>query len=93
MNPKIIKEALVYDDRIRVMKAELELLAIDGKTLHFDRSRVQREDAAAVILFDRERDCFIFISQFRYPVAYHQEKVLMELVSGEGANGIGCRKS
>lgn len=87
MNPKIIKEALVYDDRIRVMKAELELTANDGKTVHFDRSRVQREDAAAVILYDRERDCFIFISQFRYPVAYHQEQVLMELVAGKVDEG------
>jgi nudix-type nucleoside diphosphatase (YffH/AdpP family) len=90
--PRVLSEKCLYDDRIRILKAELELSHTDGTTVRYERSRVEREDAAAVLLWDRERDVFVFIRQYRYPVARHQKELLMELVAGkidEGEDPLG----
>lgn len=80
---KILGEQTVFSDRIQVRKADLRGLSGAGKEVLFSRVKVQREDAAAVILFDEERDLFYFIRQYRYAVAETAGEYLLELVAGK----------
>lgn len=80
---KILHETSYEIDRFKIKKAEIELQRGKGKTAHFQRSKIEREDAAAVVLYDKSRDVFHFIRQFRYPVEGRTKSYLLELVAGK----------
>jgi ADP-ribose pyrophosphatase len=80
---KILHETQYEIDRFKITKAEIELERGKGKTAHFQRSKIEREDAAAVVLYDKSKDVFHFIRQFRYPVEGRTKSYLLELVAGK----------
>ena len=63
---------------MQVEKAELR----DGGET-FERYRVLRQDASAVLLVDTQRDKVILTRQYRYPVAASSDEEILEIVAGK----------
>ena len=53
----------------------------------FERYRLLRQDASAVLLYDPERRKVILTRQFRYPVAAAASEEILEIVAGKVDSG------
>ena len=84
MLPKQLSEEEVLSGRFRVEKGRFER---NGR--EFERYRIDRVDAACILLWDREKDEVILTRQFRYPVAAHQQEMILEIVAGKVDDGEG----
>lgn len=79
----IANEKLVFDDRIKIRKAEISGIDSNDQSVSFSRLKIDREDAAAVLLWDPAREKVILIRQYRYAVANDAGEALIELVAGK----------
>lgn len=82
MHPKQLSEEEVLSGRFRVEKGTFER---NGK--EFERYRIDRVDAAAILLWDSEKDEVVLTRQFRYPVAAHRQDMILEIVAGKVDDG------
>ena len=84
------KKERLLDDFIRVDRSVIQHEKYDG-TLSDElvRLNVDRGDSVAALLFNPEKETFIFVEQFRYPV-YTKEPDsawILEIVAGTIENG------
>lgn len=75
---KILNEKIVFDDILIIEKAELS----DGENT-FSRLRINRQDAAAVLVVNTETDKVILTKQFRYAISAKAEEPIYEIVAGK----------
>lgn len=80
--PEIISEQKVLDGRLVVEKA---ILSENGET--FERLRVARQNASAILLYDSGKDRVILTRQYRYPVAAQSQNDILEIVAGKIDSG------
>jgi nudix-type nucleoside diphosphatase (YffH/AdpP family) len=76
--PEILSEEKLLDGQLVVEKATL---SENGET--FERLRVVRQNASAVLLYDAETDKVVLTQQYRYPVAAQSPDPLLEIVAGK----------
>lgn len=84
--PETLSESIVCDGRLEVRKGVFR----GEDQREFERYSLMRQDAAVVLLFDRDRRKVILTRQFRYPVAQHSARDILEIVAGkidEGEDG------
>jgi len=76
--PEKVSEQIVLNGRMQVEKATFK----DGEKT-YERFRLLRQDAAAVLLFNPETDEVILTQQFRYPVSESRGDDILEVVAGK----------
>lgn len=83
MKYQIKKEELVYDDFLKIYKAQLthESFNSDQK-ITATRLALDKGNTIAVLLFEKDTDSFLFIKQFRYPSSRHGHAWTVELPAG-----------
>jgi len=73
----------VFSDFFTVNEATVSYEQPDGAWSPFTKQlSVERGDSAAVLIHDPERDVFLFVRQFRYPLMRHGEPWPLEIVAG-----------
>jgi nudix-type nucleoside diphosphatase (YffH/AdpP family) len=77
-NIKIIKEHIVYDERLVIEEAKLES---DGRT--YTRQRINCEDAVAVLLLNTDSNKVVLTRQFRYAISSKTTEHILEIVAGK----------
>jgi nudix-type nucleoside diphosphatase (YffH/AdpP family) len=75
---KIISQKEVYKGRLKIEEAVLEQ---DGK--QFKRERIRRENAAAILVYVTDNDCFILTRQFRYAIIDRENEQILEIPAGK----------
>ncbi len=79
------KKERLLDDFVRVDRSIIQHEKYDGSlTKELVRVNVDRGDSVAVVLVNPERETFVFVEQFRYPVYTKEpEKAwILEIVAG-----------
>jgi GDP-mannose pyrophosphatase NudK len=74
----ILNEKTIFNDKLIIEKAELS----DGENT-FSRLRVNRPDAAAILIFNTESKKIILTRQFRYAVASKTPGPIYEIAAGK----------
>ncbi|AZQ44179.1 NUDIX domain-containing protein [Nonlabens ponticola] len=83
MNYTIENEKAVYDGFLRVIKAQvIHDRFHDNQKINATRECLERGDSAAVLIYEKDTDQFIFTRQFRYPSARREHPWMLELVAG-----------
>jgi ADP-ribose pyrophosphatase len=86
MKVELKKEQVAYKDFFKIVAGRLRFEKFDGAmSKEVRRLSVERGDAVAVVLFNRQNHTLILIQQFRYPVYRALKKKngwLYELVAG-----------
>ncbi|WP_213523023.1 NUDIX domain-containing protein [Nonlabens sp.] len=83
MKHKIQKEEKVFDDFLKIYKA-----VVTHETFNTDqeitatRLALDRGNAIAVLLYEKDTDSFLFIRQYRYPSARHGQPWTLEIPAG-----------
>src|SRR5262245_7455201 len=72
------------DGKVKLIELTLDAPRLSGGMMeNVSREIVLREDAAAALVHDTERDIFILAEQFRFPAYEKGEGWLVELVAGK----------
>lgn len=91
MKVEIKKERVAYKDFFKIIVGRLRFEKFDGTmSREVRRLSMERGDAVAVVLFNRQNNTLVLIQQFRYPVYRALEKKngwLYELVAGVVEHG------
>jgi ADP-ribose pyrophosphatase len=83
MNYTILKEEKILDEFLQVYKAKVKHDSYDSKkTITSTRLALDRGDSVAVLIYEKDTDCFLFTEQFRYPSARRDCPYMLELVAG-----------
>lgn len=77
--PKIEKEKIVFDDKLVVEEGHIA----GEKGDRYTRLRVNRQDAAAVLILNIDSGNFILTKQFRYAVVEKTAGDILEIVAGK----------
>ena len=81
--PEILKEKIVFKDTLTLEEADLK----DGKHT-FKRMRVNREDGAAVLVYNTETNKVILTKQFRYAILKQAKEEIVEVLAGKVEKGL-----
>src|SRR6478735_10099745 len=81
--PEIIKEKIVFKDTLQLEEAEIR----SGKET-YSRVRVNREDGAAVLVFNSDTNKIILTKQFRYPILKKSDEEILEVLAGKIEKGL-----
>jgi ADP-ribose pyrophosphatase len=83
MKHNIQKEEKVFDDFLKIYKAEVthETFNTD-KEITATRLALDRGNAIAVLLYEIDTDSFLFIRQYRYPSARRSQPWTVEIPAG-----------
>jgi ADP-ribose pyrophosphatase len=76
---KILNEKIIFSDRLIIEKGEI----IDKHNNKFDRYRLKRPDASAVLVFNTEAHKIILTKQFRYAISSKTKELILEIVAGK----------
>lgn len=94
MKHSIIKEKIVYSGFFKVLEAEVSYDQLtEFGSIQATRICMERGDSVAVLIYEKDTDCFLFTRQFRYPSARRGCPWMLELVAGsieDGENPINC---
>lgn len=83
MNYTIKKEEIVYQDYLKIKKAEIEHDSFEaGKTINLSREILAHGDAVAILIYEKDTDCFLLTKQFRYGPSTNNEAWMTEVVAG-----------
>ena len=84
MKVKILEKQRLLDDFFQVDAARLQFEKFDGTWSEpVRRLNLDRGEAVAVLVYLRDRDCFVLVRQFRYALFHKGEEAwLEEIVAG-----------
>jgi len=81
MKPKILKEELLFDGFLKIKKVDLEYQ--HGKESVFvENTKMQKKDAVAILVWNKDIKKFIFVKQYRYPIVDREEDNILEIPAG-----------
>jgi ADP-ribose pyrophosphatase len=75
---KILNEKIIFNDHLIIEKGEIN----NGNTT-FDRYRINRPDAAVILILNTENQKIILTRQFRYAIAGKVKEPIYEIVAGK----------
>lgn len=76
-------ERLLLDSTLKVKEGQIIRSSEKDTVQRFTRQKVERVDAAVVLVYHREFEKVILTRQFRYPVFHREEEFLLEIVAGK----------
>lgn len=82
MSIKILKEKEEKTGIFKIVHSEIEHTISSDKKVEYNRSKVEREDAVAVLIRNIDTQKFIFVRQYRYPVSGKTNPMMLEIVAG-----------
>jgi ADP-ribose pyrophosphatase len=83
MNHRVLKEDKILDEFFQVYKAEVEHDTYNSdRTIKATRVALDRGDSAAVLIYEKDTDSFLFTEQYRYPSSRRDCPFMLELVAG-----------
>ncbi len=82
MNFNIEKKETVYDGFFKIEKAKISHDTFSGETIKSTREVFERGDGAAILLFEKDTESILLISQFRYPTCKHKIGWITEIPAG-----------
>ncbi len=82
MSIKIIKEEIINDGFLKVIKAEVEHTLPSGDKIKYNRSKIERENAVGIVVENTDTGKFIFVRQHRYPIGEKTDPMILEIVAG-----------
>jgi ADP-ribose pyrophosphatase len=85
---EIIEERTVYDGWMKVIRARLRQEKLDGSMSEgHPYEKMERGDAVAALIWNRDTGKIILINQFRYPACKHGSGWITEVVAGKVEEG------
>ncbi len=94
MKDSILSEEIVFDDFIKVVKATVQYDSYSGDgQIMVERLSLERGNAVAVLLYERDTDSFLFTEQYRYPAKRRNQPWCLELPAGEIDNGENAQQA
>lgn len=83
MNYVVKNEELVFDQFLKIYKAEVTHDSFNSETsITSTRLALDRGNAIAVLLYEKDTDSFLFIKQYRYPSSRHNHPWMLEIPAG-----------
>jgi GDP-mannose pyrophosphatase NudK len=79
---KILSEKIVYEGFLRIKTAQVEHELPDGTKINYERSKMDREDAVAVMVYNENTKKFFFVKQLRYPITGKADNYMTEIPAG-----------
>jgi len=87
MNYSVEKEAVVFDDHYKMLKAKVSYDTFSGKNITSERVAFDRGDSVAILLFEKDSQSIIITKQFRYPTTKHHKGWILEIPAGSMERG------
>jgi ADP-ribose pyrophosphatase len=84
---EIASEKRVYDGYIKIDEAVVKEIGENGEEASFQRSKVVRPNAVAVIVYNSDEDTVILVKQHRYPTLGKVNGDIYEIVAGKMDEG------
>lgn len=83
VNINTLKEEIVYQGFLTIKKAKISVFSErEEENQIIDREMIAKQEAAAILLVNRDSREFIFTKQFRYPVMKHHQGFILEIPAG-----------
>lgn len=83
MKHRILKEEKILDEFFQVYKARVEHdTYYSNRTITANRVALDRGDSAAVLIYEKDTDSFLFTEQYRYPSSRRDCPFMLEIVAG-----------
>ncbi len=80
---QIVNERDIHNGFLSLKTAEIRVEDEDGSLKHkAQRERLIRPDSAAVLVYHKQRESFIFTQQFRYPISIEKPEYIVEIPAG-----------
>lgn len=80
---KLISEQREYDKYFKIDKSVVEETAEDGSTQTYERFKLTRPDAVAIVVYNESEDKVILVRQHRYPIDDRVDEDILELPAGK----------
>ncbi|WP_298420352.1 NUDIX domain-containing protein [uncultured Kordia sp.] len=87
MKYKILEEKTVFDGFFKIKKATVTYDTFDQKEITADRLCLDRGNSVAILIYEKDTDCFLFTKQFRYPTISEPDAWLLEITAGSLPHG------
>lgn len=84
---EVVSEERDYDKYFKVDKAKVKQTNPDGSIEEYDRFKLTRPDAVAVILYNSDEDTVVLVKQHRYPTHGKVTADIFEIVAGKMDEG------
>ena len=80
---RLMNEHRAFDSYFKVDVGCIEEVS-DGKVIEtYDRYKLTRPDAVAILVFNEDSKKIILVKQFRYPIIHHTSENVLEVVAGK----------
>lgn len=80
---KITEESYPYKGYLKVKQAIVEHEFKNGTKNVYSRFKLDRPDAVAILIYNRDTNNFILTKQFRYPIFDRESNFVIEIVAGK----------
>jgi ADP-ribose pyrophosphatase len=80
---KVIAEQREYDKYFKIDKGIVEETTEDGSVQTYDRFKLTRPDAVAVVVYNESEDKVILVRQHRYPIDDKVDGNILEIPAGK----------
>lgn len=80
---KLVGEKRDYDKYLKIDSGLFEETAEDGTKVTYERFKLVRPDAVAIVVYNEDTDEVVLINQHRYPIEDREERNILELVAGK----------
>lgn len=80
---EIKSEEIVYDGYLKIEEGKISETDKNGNETQYSRFRVNRPDAAAVVLYNSDNDTVVLVKQHRYAVSEKFQENMIEIVAGK----------
>lgn len=84
---KILSEERAYDGYLKIDKASIEETSESGESIIYDRFKLTRPNAVAVIIYNIDEDTVVLVKQHRYPIHGKATGDIYEIVAGKMDEG------
>lgn len=81
MKPTIKSEDTLFDGFFKIKQAQIECKHGE-EIVQFEQTMMQKKDAVAVLVWNQDTQRFIFVKQYRYPIANREDDFLLEIPAG-----------
>lgn len=84
---EVVVESRDYDGYFKVDKALIKETRESGESITYDRYKLTRPDAVAVVVYNADEDAVVLVKQHRYPTHGKVTSDIFEIVAGKMDEG------
>jgi nudix-type nucleoside diphosphatase (YffH/AdpP family) len=87
VNVEIVSEERDYDKYLKIDKATVKEVNESGEEISYNRYKLTRPDAVAVVIYNIDNDTIVLVKQHRYPIHSKVTGEIFEIVAGKMDEG------